>query len=455
MVLVWIVRLANSSDHVYNLEYTTGFLTEWNAPKVDGSSPPYVVMPRFASDNIRDFAIPHNGSISIWCANDESNKIEIFIGPRPGQIENEDWLQYRTPDGKPVAMREWRYVGETQMFGGCHLELQLKFNGPLSAGIKHAISWSLCSVNEPDDVLLNVYDLAPQISSFNGFFANQAYTLFGFFHAGIEIYGEEWSFYRTPGPECGICRSRKPKMHSVHVFRQTVNLGKTRLSKQGVRDVLTTKLRRDWRGDSYDLLAKNCISFCDAFAVELSVNPAPSWVSNLHESASSVTSIFPWLKPYICGESGESDESETIEDVKEVVAGHEPVEKKCSTAESITVSSEHIKSSSPKASRGIREHPWRRVSSHSTLDATESLVPLDEVNEDEICGWARSTKITSNPGDDGTDIRFSSMKTSSSQQSQSIFMDKSSEVDDVEIQHVERNAPTKRGQAVTNMREPA
>ena len=38
-----------------------------------------------------------------------------------------------------------------------------------------------------DEVLLNVYDLGSQVTSFNGIFSNHLVGLFGFFHAGIEV----------------------------------------------------------------------------------------------------------------------------------------------------------------------------------------------------------------------------------------------------------------------------
>lgn len=345
MVVVWVVRLSNESNHSYHMQYLPGFLTEWNAPKVDGSDPPFIVMPGFSTDDIQDFAIPHNGSITIWCENDESNKIEIFVGPRPGYGDDEDWLQFRRSDGEPVGHRSWQYVGPAQMFGGRHVEMQCLFVGPLSAGVDAALNFTPFSATQPNDVLLNVYDLVNHVSSFNGVFSNRAFNLFGFFHAGIEVYGEEWSFYRIPSGECGICRSLKPKHHSVHVFRQTVNLGKTKLTKQMVLDVLVNQLKHEWAGDSYDLLDRNCITFCDAFATSLGVNRCPSWVSNLHESASSITSVFPWLKPYICGES---DDEELLEEEEEEGDIHGPADETWAEA------SESILSESPKSrpSRG-------------------------------------------------------------------------------------------------------
>lgn len=304
MVYAWVVRVENASDVVYHIDYSAGLFSEWDSPNVNGLTPPYIILPGFTSTSVEDFAIPHSGTLSISCENDDSTKIEVFIGPRPGQtsVDAEDWLQFRTPDGKPVGIRNWKCMGKSQMIGGSHVNLELKFTGSLKNGIEGAVNLRSVSLNQPEDVLVNVYDLASQLSSFNALFSNKSYNLFGFFHAGIEVYGEEWSFYRAPDDTCGICRSRRPKTHSVHVFRESINLGSTKLSSSEVRQLLLSKFRCEWRGNAYDLLEKNCLTFCNAFAKDLGVGECPSWISNLHLSACSISSYLPWLKSYITGE---------------------------------------------------------------------------------------------------------------------------------------------------------
>jgi len=298
-----VVKITNSSPRPVHLEYSVGFLTEWNSPKVDGSEPPYVIMPGYTSETVTDFAIPQSGAITIWTEGEEDQKIEIFVGPRPNGSDEHAWIQYRKPSGEAIAEDRWFFVGQNQMFGGRHVEYEFRIKARLSKGIGKAISFSPFSVYGPSDVLLNVYDLAQHVSSFNGLFANQAYNWFGFFHSGIEVFGEEWSFYRTESDDqCGICQSRTPKIHSVHVFRQSVFLGRTTFSHAQVRQLLLKRLKPCWSGGSYDLLEKNCISFCDAFAMMLGVERCPSWVRNLHESAYSITSVFPFLRTYITGE---------------------------------------------------------------------------------------------------------------------------------------------------------
>merc|ERR1712032_1579601 len=116
----------------------------------------------------------------------------------------------------------------------------------------------------------------------------------GAFHAAVEVYGEEWSFYRTPNPtSCGVCKSLRPRNHPVHVYRQSVNLGQTKLKEWEVRYLIRARLAHKWLGGTYDLLHRNCIHFCDELLLSLGVKPSPSWVSGLHETGATVLRI-PW-----------------------------------------------------------------------------------------------------------------------------------------------------------------
>merc|ERR1712048_1244391 len=116
----------------------------------------------------------------------------------------------------------------------------------------------------------------------------------GAFHAAVEVYGEEWSFYRTPAPTaCGVHRSAHARHHPVHIYRQSVDLGKTALKDWEVRYLIRAKLSQKWPGGGYDLLHRNCIHFCDELLLSLGVKPVPSWVRCLHEVGGTVLKI-PW-----------------------------------------------------------------------------------------------------------------------------------------------------------------
>jgi len=114
------------------------------------------------------------------------------------------------------------------------------------------------------------------------------------FHAAVEVYREEWSFYRTPNPNsCGVCKSMRPRHHPVHVYRQSINLGQTTLKDWEVRYLIRGVLAAKWPGSRYDLLHQNCIHFCDELLLSLGVKPVPNWVKGLHETGASVLR-WPW-----------------------------------------------------------------------------------------------------------------------------------------------------------------
>merc|ERR1712187_748321 len=130
----------------------------------------------------------------------------------------------------------------------------------------------------------------------------------GAFHAAVEVYGEEWSFYRTPAPTaCGVHRSAHARQHPVHIYRQSVNLGKTTLRDWEVRYLIRAKLSQQWPGGGYDLLNRNCIHFCDELLLSLGVKSVPAWVRGLHETGASVLRI-PWPLSYFLSDATSSEE---------------------------------------------------------------------------------------------------------------------------------------------------
>jgi len=164
-------------------------------------------------------------------------------------------------------------------------------------------------------VFLNVFDLASAMSIPNAILCNTVFNTFGAFHAAVEVYGEEYSFYRTPNEKsCGVCKSLRPRQHPVHVYRQSIPLGATSLKDWEVRFLIRAKLSSAWRGGGYDLLHRNCIHFCDELLLCLGVNGVPSWVRGLHETGASVLGM-PW--PFSIIRGGVGDKPRAMEDDEE------------------------------------------------------------------------------------------------------------------------------------------
>lgn len=87
-----------------------------------------------------------------------------------------------------------------------------------------------------------------------------------------QVYNKEWSFgYCENGSGVFHCQ---PKRNPMYTYRESISLGRTELTRMRVEAVVED-LSREWPGDSYDLLSRNCNHFCDAFCVRLGVERAP------------------------------------------------------------------------------------------------------------------------------------------------------------------------------------
>lgn len=104
----------------------------------------------------------------------------------------------------------------------------------------------------------------------------------GAFHTGISIHGREWSFGATE-EGCGIfCCA--PTRCVPHDYRESIPLGASIKTQLDVFNVLV-KLAPLWTGDTYDVLRKNCNSFCIVLAGALGVAPPPVWIHTLGDGA--------------------------------------------------------------------------------------------------------------------------------------------------------------------------
>jgi len=71
-----------------------------------------------------------------------------------------------------------------------------------------------------------------------------------------------------------------PRTAEGHTYRETALMGYTSMSKEEVRK-LTERLGREWPGDGYCILTRNCTHFCDAFCRELGLGPIPEMLTSL------------------------------------------------------------------------------------------------------------------------------------------------------------------------------
>jgi len=241
--------------------------------------------------------------------------------------------------GEPLAVNRWAMVGKPHILGtiGSSADWQLTFrdgrvanasanaavegseNAPEDAGVEGSelaefVHFDRAAVADPDRVFLNVFDLAPSLQLPNQVLCNTMFSTIGAFHAAVEVFGEEWSFYRTQTQtSCGVCKSVRCRNHPVHVYRQSVDLGKTDLKPWEVQYLIRAKLAVKWPGGTYDLLTHNCIHFCDELLLCLGVSPVPPWVRGLHETGNAVFSI-PWPLSTLFSWVGNAEGTEQLED---------------------------------------------------------------------------------------------------------------------------------------------
>eukprot|EP00927_Polykrikos_kofoidii_P062730 TRINITY_DN57538_c0_g1_i1.p1 TRINITY_DN57538_c0_g1~~TRINITY_DN57538_c0_g1_i1.p1 ORF type:complete len:521 (-),score=67.68 TRINITY_DN57538_c0_g1_i1:113-1675(-) len=310
MVVCMIVHIANTTPRTFTLRQASDPLYKPSIAGEPCGSESVEIPPCFdkpADALVVPWAsIPWHGFI-VGEAN-SAERVHCTVGPTQ-ESPDVDWLQLHDEHGEPLTKDTWLPLGRRHVLGmmGEVVDLSLIFREdfdistpseiPKNIKIERRIltlakclrfDREVASAAE-NTVFLNVYDLASTAFLPNAILCNTLFKTLGAFHAAIEVYGEEWSFYKQADDSaCGIGKSRHPRHHHVHVYRQSVNLGPTHLTFYEVRHLLQHSMIPDWRSGRYDLLRCNCIHFCQAFASMLGAKQVPPWVSGLHETGAAI-----------------------------------------------------------------------------------------------------------------------------------------------------------------------
>jgi hypothetical protein len=146
-----------------------------------------------------------------------------------------------------------------------------------------------CSRSEWSFVYVNVYDMGKdwRLRMFNVLLQDLLH-LGGLFHAGVEVYGQEYMFgsngedfpvYKKSGVTvCG------PRACQNHAFRCSQCVGLTGLSKSNV-EAMVAVLAWQWPLQVYRIFGPNCITFCREFCQLLGTARLPGWVDSLARRA--------------------------------------------------------------------------------------------------------------------------------------------------------------------------
>lgn len=138
----------------------------------------------------------------------------------------------------------------------------------------------IVSLNSDKKVYLNVYDLSP----------NNVYMIpfgLGMFHSGLVVHNKEYTFASGGG-----VFYTEPKYANGAVYRETIDLGIYSGTSRDL-DAIIDELKRDFRGEDYNLLLKNCNHFADALCQKLLNKEIPTHINRLAQCGSFFSCLFP------------------------------------------------------------------------------------------------------------------------------------------------------------------
>lgn len=143
------------------------------------------------------------------------------------------------------------------------------------------------TTQNPKDVWVHIYHCDPYTGFLNRMVLKSSEI--GIYHAGVEVYGEEWSFQYfqdtwNDSTISGLIRCH-PKRMNGYEYQESVNLGPTALTVEEV-DSLLLEMNKEWPANSYHLTRRNCLTFANHLSTSLKPQKEfPPWILGILEAS--------------------------------------------------------------------------------------------------------------------------------------------------------------------------